>query len=107
MIALSIPPTRSRSTAVSAAVRTGNPPAHAADADAIGSAGDGIAAVFEQEHEREALEQSALAAQQQQFNFQIQERSESLRENNELHALAMEQMKLDDENLKKWIALVA
>ncbi|HTV72592.1 MAG TPA: hypothetical protein VME66_02660 [Candidatus Acidoferrales bacterium] len=40
------------------------------------------------------------------FDAQQQERAELLREMNSLRDMAMEQMKLDDEYLKKWIALI-
>lgn len=40
------------------------------------------------------------------FDAQQKERAELLREMNSLRDMAMEQMKLDDEHLKKWIALI-
>ncbi|MBV9149779.1 MAG: hypothetical protein JO024_07930 [Candidatus Eremiobacteraeota bacterium] len=50
--------------------------------------------------------QAALLAQQNEFNFQLQERAELMREFNELRALQMQQLKLDDEIVKKWIDLI-
>jgi hypothetical protein len=40
------------------------------------------------------------------FDAEQKERAELLREMNSLRDMAMEQMKLDDEHLKKWIALI-
>ena len=51
-------------------------------------------------------QQAALLAQQATFNYEIQERAELMRESNELRALQMEQLKHDDEIVKKWIALI-
>jgi len=53
-----------------------------------------------------AKEQATLLAQQTAFNYQVQERAELLREFNELRALQMEQLKHDDEIVKKWIDLI-
>jgi len=53
-----------------------------------------------------AHQQSALLAQQTSFNFALQERAELMREFNELRALQMEQLKHDDEIVKKWIDLI-
>ena len=66
-----------------------------------------IAQLFAAEHDREAEQQAALAAQQAQFNFDLAQRAELQRESNELRALAMTQQKLDDEIVKKWIELIA
>ena len=51
-------------------------------------------------------EQAALLAQQAAFNYEVQERAELMREFNELRALQMEQLKHDDEIVKKWIDLI-
>ena len=53
-----------------------------------------------------AQDQAALLAQQSAFNFQLQERAELMRESNELRALQMQQLKHDDEIVKKWIELI-
>jgi hypothetical protein len=53
-----------------------------------------------------AQQQAALLAQQATFNYELQERAELMREFNELRALQMEQLKQDDEIVKKWIALI-
>ncbi|MBV8364530.1 MAG: hypothetical protein JO193_08200 [Candidatus Eremiobacteraeota bacterium] len=50
--------------------------------------------------------QATLLRQQAAFNYQVQERAELLREFNELRALQMEQLKHDDEIVKKWIDLI-
>ena len=51
-------------------------------------------------------QEAALAKQRSQFDFALQERAELQREMNELRTLQMEQIKRDDEILKKWIALI-
>jgi len=51
-------------------------------------------------------DQAALLSQQTAFNYQMQERAELQREFNELRALQMEQLKHDDEIVKKWIELI-
>ena len=57
-------------------------------------------------HGETGRQQSALLAQQTSFNFALQERAELMREFNELRALQMEQLKHDDEIVKKWIDLI-
>jgi hypothetical protein len=51
-------------------------------------------------------EDEALERQREAFDFVIRARAESERETNALRDLAMEQMKHDDEILKKWIAMI-
>lgn len=51
-------------------------------------------------------QETALTTQRVQFDFDLQERAELQREMNELRALEMEQLKRDDEILKKWIAMI-
>ena len=51
-------------------------------------------------------DQAALLAQQNAFNSALQERAELLREFNELRALQIQQLKHDDEIVKKWIELI-
>ncbi len=51
-------------------------------------------------------QEASLSRQRMQFDFDLQERAELQREMNELRALEMEQLKRDDEILKKWIALI-
>lgn len=58
------------------------------------------------ENQAEAQDQAALQRQQAAFNFQLQERAELLREFNELRTLQMEQLKHDDEIVKKWIEMI-
>jgi len=59
-----------------------------------------------QDQAEAARDQASLLAQQTQFNFALQERAELMREFNELRALQMEQLKHDDEIVKKWIDLI-
>jgi hypothetical protein len=47
-----------------------------------------------------------LLARQQTFDLTVKQRSENEREMNVLRDLAMAQLKKDDENMKKWIALI-
>ena len=51
-------------------------------------------------------EQAELDAQHQAFDFEVAERAELLREHEALQALLMEQLKNEDEIMKKWIALI-
>lgn len=51
-------------------------------------------------------QQQQIAAQHAAFDFEAAENAELLREHEALQALLMEQLKNDDEILKKWIALI-
>lgn len=51
-------------------------------------------------------EDEALERQREEFDFVTQVRAETEREINALRDMAMEQMKHDDELLKKWIELI-
>ena len=51
-------------------------------------------------------QQAQIAAQHAAFDFDIAERAELLREGEALQALLMEQLKNEDEIMKKWIALI-
>jgi hypothetical protein len=51
-------------------------------------------------------QKTRLAAQHAAFDFEIAERAELLREHEALQALLMEQLKNEDEIMKKWIALI-
>jgi hypothetical protein len=53
-----------------------------------------------------AEQQAAIAAQHQAFDFEIAQRAELLREHEALQALLLEQLKNEDEIMKKWIALI-
>jgi hypothetical protein len=48
----------------------------------------------------------AVAAQQAQFDEEMEERAELQREANVLRDMMLEQLKADDEALKKWIAMI-
>ena len=61
-----------------------------------------IADTFAQERE----EQAAFLAQQAAFDFQMQQKTELQREANALRDLQIEQMKRDDEIVKKLIAMI-
>ncbi len=88
------PSIRAPRAAVSSAAGRGKPATPPADSD------QGAATV------NQAEQQAALTKQRQEFNFELQERAELQREMNELYALQMEQLKRDDEILKKWIAMI-
>jgi len=51
-------------------------------------------------------QQAQIAAQHAVFDFQLAETAELLREREALQALMMEQLKNEDEIMKKWIALI-
>ena len=51
-------------------------------------------------------QQAQLAAQHAAFDFETAERAEVLREHEALQALLLEQLKNEDEIMKKWIALI-
>ena len=53
-----------------------------------------------------AGQQAAIAAQHAAFDFELAERAELLREHEALQTLLMEQLKNEDEIMKKWIALI-
>jgi hypothetical protein len=53
-----------------------------------------------------AEQQAQIAAQHAAFNFQAAESAELLREHEALQALLLEQLKNEDEVMKKWIALI-
>lgn len=48
----------------------------------------------------------AVAAQQAQFDEDMEERAELLREANEMRDMMLAQLKADDETLKKYIAMI-
>lgn len=51
-------------------------------------------------------QQAQIAAQHQAFDFETAERAELLREHEALQALMLEQLKNEDEIMKKWIAMI-
>jgi hypothetical protein len=53
-----------------------------------------------------AEQQTQIAAQHAAFDYQSAETAELLREHEALQALLMEQLKNEDEVMKKWIALI-
>ncbi|HLI95491.1 MAG TPA: hypothetical protein VKT72_05300 [Candidatus Baltobacteraceae bacterium] len=48
----------------------------------------------------------AVAAQEAQFNDEMEERAELLREANAMRDMMLAQLKVDDETLKKYIAMI-
>lgn len=61
---------------------------------------------LEQESAREAQQDIAVAVQRAQYDFMSQERAELAREFNDTRAFCIEQAKLDDEALKKYIDMI-
>ena len=53
-----------------------------------------------------AEQQAQIAAQHAAFDFEAAERAEMLREHTMLQTMLMEQLKNEDEIMKKWIALI-
>jgi hypothetical protein len=51
-------------------------------------------------------QRAQLAAQHAAFDFAVAERAELVREHEALQSLLMEQLKNEDEIMKKWIALI-
>jgi hypothetical protein len=51
-------------------------------------------------------QQAQIAAQHAAFDFQLAETAELVREHEALQTLLMEQLKNEDEIMKKWIALI-
>jgi hypothetical protein len=56
--------------------------------------------------EQDEAREEALAEQQAQFDYDMAERSELQREANVLRDMMLEQLKNDDEALKKYIAMI-
>lgn len=61
---------------------------------------------FEEEHALEVRDDIALQTQRAQYDFMTQERAELAREFNDTRSFILEQAKLDDEVLKKYIAMI-
>lgn len=51
-------------------------------------------------------QQAQIAAQHAAFDFDVAERAELLREHEALESLVLEELKNQDEIMKKWIALI-
>lgn len=61
---------------------------------------------LDKEHEREIREELLLQRQRDRFDFQTEERTELEREYNTVRDMMLEQMKIDDEVVKKYVALI-
>jgi len=75
----------------------------------VQSSRDGVSRftdAVDRDHAAEAREEMALARQKNKFDFEAQERAELEREYNVLRDMMLEQMKLDDEAVKKYIAMI-
>lgn len=62
--------------------------------------------VLDQQHEEEIRDELIIAQQRDQYDFQMSERAELDREYNSARDLMVEQMKRDDETLKKYISMI-
>jgi len=93
------------------------PEAHGADSsvaalaeDLAGSIADEVTRRTEllivQQRKQASADELAIDKVRTEFDLHEQERAELLREWNSMRDLAMEQMKHDDEIVKKWIALI-
>lgn len=62
--------------------------------------------VFDREQLMQTQQQLQLQAQRDAYDFRTQERAEMTREYNDTRNFILDQMKQDDEILKKWIAMI-
>ncbi|MDQ2681191.1 MAG: hypothetical protein M3Y21_09285 [Candidatus Eremiobacteraeota bacterium] len=62
--------------------------------------------VFDREQIMQTQQQLELQAQRDAYDFRTQERAEMTREYNDTRNFILDQMKQDDEILKKWIAMI-
>lgn len=75
----------------------------------IEGASDGVtrlADAMDREHARDVHEELLLQHQRDRFDFETQERAELEREYNTLRDMMLQQMKTDDEVVKKYIAMI-
>jgi hypothetical protein len=70
------------------------------------TAAPGTVALPVARHADPTPEEQAVAERARAFDLTVLQRSEAEREMNALRQLSMEQIKRDDELLKKWIALI-
>jgi hypothetical protein len=100
------PPIRFTTPARASAAPAGVPP-ETAGADSPEAPADLDARIAALVARATTPEDEALERQREEFDFVTRARAESEREVNALRDMAMEQMKHEDELLKKWIALIA
>lgn len=62
--------------------------------------------VLDKQHEQEIRDDLVVQQQRDRFDFQMSERTELEREYNSMRDLMVEQMKRDDETLKKFISMI-
>lgn len=62
--------------------------------------------VLDKQHEEEIRDELIIQQQRDQFDFQMSERTELEREYNSMRDLMVEQMKRDDETLKKYVSMI-
>ena len=99
------PPTRLGTPSRTSSATAGAPP-QAADADPLEVPGDIDARIAALIARATTPEDEALERQREEFDLVTRIRAETDREVNALRDMAMEQMKHEDELLKKWIALI-
>lgn len=62
--------------------------------------------VLDKQHEQEIRDELVIQQQRDEYDFQMSERAELDREYNSARDLMVEQMKRDDETLKKYISMI-
>jgi hypothetical protein len=98
-------PIRLTATSRTSSATAGAPP-EAADGDPVETATDIETRIAALVARATTPEDEALERQREEFDLVTRIRAESDREVNALRDMAMEQMKHEDELLKKWIALI-
>ena len=68
--------------------------------------GTKLADALGHQHEKEVHDEILLTRERDKFDFETEEKSELEREYNTIRDMMLEQMKLDDEALKKYIAMI-
>jgi hypothetical protein len=99
------PPIRLAAPSRTSSVTTGAPP-DPADADPVETEATLDARIAALVARATTPEDEALERQREEFDLITRVRAETDREVNALRDMAMEQMKHEDELLKKWIALI-
>ncbi|MGD0473725.1 MAG: hypothetical protein ABSB70_10985 [Candidatus Velthaea sp.] len=100
------PPTRLAAPARTPTLAAGAAPADPGEAESTEAQGEVDARIAALVARATTAEDEALERQREEFDFVTRVRAETEREINALRDMAMEQMKQDDELLKKWIALI-
>jgi hypothetical protein len=100
------PPTRFTTPARTSSTPAGAPP-EAGESDSTEAPAELEARIAALVARATTPEDEALERQREEFDFVTRARAETEREINALRDMAMEQMKHEDELLKKWISLIS